>query len=318
MLIYAQLEDAIITRVKAAQAAGTMGYRLAHIDSYGGEFDDQAFWDQFRRFPAVWVTVGGERAEPLSARDSRCTIKAAVMVGTRSPRGERLARRGFVGQPGSYQILDDIRQLLGGRRLGLDIGPLRPAATRTLYNARIGDQGLSVLALELEAVYTWTAPRDEPAAAPDLTGIELRYLVKPGDDDVDAVDYIPAPEVEPMPAVDPEFSTYIAAVPIAAGAVVALDAAGQAVPADCSVLAHAESIVGVSVAAADAGATVKVRTHELHENSAWQLLPGEPVFAGAAGAAVLNVPPSAVFARRVGVALSPTRLLVQLQPPLYF
>lgn len=193
MLIYAELEDAVIARIEAAREGGALGYHVPFIGSYGGEFDADTFWESFRQFPAVWVAVGGESGRQVGARDRQCTVKLAVMVGARSPRGERWARRGLAGAVGTYQLLQDVRDLLGGRTLGLGISPLRVGATRTLYNTKIGADGLSVLAQELEADYTWTVPHDE-SAAPDLTSIALRYRLTPGDDTDDAVDVVNRPD----------------------------------------------------------------------------------------------------------------------------
>lgn len=39
------------------------GYRLADVASYTGEFDDETFFTTVRKFPAVWVTVGGSKPQ---------------------------------------------------------------------------------------------------------------------------------------------------------------------------------------------------------------------------------------------------------------
>lgn len=192
MLIYAELEDAVIARLTESRDSGQLGYRPQHIDSYGGEFDSEIFFTEFKRWPAIWVTVGGETGRQLGARDRQCTVKGAVMVGARSPRGERQARRGFAGAVGTYQMLDDVRQLLGGRCLVPGMSPLRIGSTRTLYNTRIGAEGLSVLAQEFEADYTWAPPRAD-SDAPELASIALRYRLTPGDDADDAVDVVVRP-----------------------------------------------------------------------------------------------------------------------------
>ena len=188
MLIYAQIEDGIIERVKSASESNALGYRLAHVDSYGGEFDDESFFTQYRRFPAVWVTIGGEKVRRLSARKFLCAPTIAVMVGTRNVRGERHTRRGSVGEPGSYQLLEDIRQLLTDQTFGLDIKPLAPGAVRTLFNVKQGNEGRSVFAHEFATEYVYTLP--EGATDGDLDRIGLAYLLKPGDDTADADDLV--------------------------------------------------------------------------------------------------------------------------------
>lgn len=189
MLLYAQLEDAVIARVKAASDSDALGYRLAHVESYGGEFDDDTFFTQFRRFPAVWVTVGGDKPKRVSARKWECALQLAVMVGARSPRGERHARRGAVESVGAYQMLQDVRDLLAAQGLGLPIAPLSPSATRTLFNTRIGGNGLAVFAQEFASTYTYTPP-DGTEGLPDITSIGGRYYLKPGDDLHDAEDLL--------------------------------------------------------------------------------------------------------------------------------
>ena len=187
MLIFAQLEDAVINRVKTASDSNALGYRLASIASYGGEFDDETFFTQVRSFPAVWVTVGGDNPKEISAKVWECNLTLAVMVGTRNVRGERFTRTGTVGEVGSYQLAQDVRDLLAGQDFermvsGLDIGPLR-----TLFNTRQGNQARSVLALEFACRYTYRTPAPVET---DCTGIDLRYYLKPGDDVVDATDVI--------------------------------------------------------------------------------------------------------------------------------
>jgi len=188
MLIYALLEQAIITRAKHAELAGMLGYKWAHCDSYGGEFDQDVFWGEFRRFPALWVTVGGDDAQRVGSRDVVCTIKGAVMVGARSPRGERMARYG-TGMPGTattptqpgqavgtYQMMDDVVRLIDGQSFGLGavISPVKVGNIRTLYNTKIGTDGISILMAEISTTYTRTAHRDEPGspARPILPGVE--------------------------------------------------------------------------------------------------------------------------------------------------
>lgn len=193
MLIYADIEDAIIGRVQEAQTAGALGYRLAHIGSYGGEFDDDAFWTQFRAFPAVWVTIGGETVERLGRRARRATVRGAVMVGARSARGERFARRGVQGEPGSYQILDDVRQLVTGFGLVAECEAFEPGRVTTLYNTRVGRDGLSVLALEISTRYDFEVPEAAEGDSLDVNEIALRFRLSPGGEQDSAIDIVVRP-----------------------------------------------------------------------------------------------------------------------------
>lgn len=187
MLIFAQLEDAVINRVKTASDSNALGYRLASIGSYGGEFDDETFFTQFRKFPAAWVTVGGDKPKQISAKVWECNLSLAVMVGTRNVRGERFTRQGSVGEPGSYQLAQDVRDLLTGQDFDRMVSALAIGPLRTLFNTKQGNEARSVLALEFSARYTYRTPAPVEA---DCTGIDLRYYLKPGDEVVDATDVI--------------------------------------------------------------------------------------------------------------------------------
>lgn len=189
MLIYAQLEDAVIARLKAAGDTGALGYRFAEVESYGGQFDQETFFTQVRRWPAAWVTVGGDKPKAITPRKSQCGLALAVMVGARNVRGERHTRHGTVGEPGTYQMVQDVRDLFVGQSLGLDISPLKAGAVRTLYNTRLGNEARSVFAVEFAADFTYTPP-DASANDPELTAIGLRYYLKPGDDVQDASDEV--------------------------------------------------------------------------------------------------------------------------------
>lgn len=187
MLIFAQLEDAVIARVNDASNSNALGYRLASVGSYGGEFDDETFFTQFRKFPAVWVTVGGDKPRKISAKSWECNLTLAVMVGARNVRGERFTRHGTVGEVGSYQLAQDVRDLLVGQDFVRMVSTLDPGPIRTLFNTRQGNEARSVLALEFSTRYTYRAPEPELGV---YTGINQRYYLKPGDDIEDATDTV--------------------------------------------------------------------------------------------------------------------------------
>lgn len=189
MLIYASAEDAIIKRLQEASDSGRLGYRLPEVCSYGGQLDEEALWASIRRFPAVWVTCGGHNPKPLSARKMQCTLQLAVMAASRNVRGERQARVGAVGEVGTYQMLQDVVDLLSGSRLGLAITPLRAGRSRTLYNTRMGNEARSVLAMEFAAEFTYTNP-DPGAAESTIETINLQHYLKPGDDVADSSDVV--------------------------------------------------------------------------------------------------------------------------------
>ncbi len=97
--------------------------------------------------------------------------------------------------------------------------------------------------------------------------------------------------------------------------VVAVDAAGLLVKADCTVAAQRGAVVGLLANAYAPGDQAVVQTAFTLEHSGWSWAPG-PVFVGAAGQLAQSVPPGAVFTQVVAHALAPTLVLVDIQPPI--
>ncbi|WP_293766401.1 DUF1834 family protein [uncultured Aquitalea sp.] len=190
-----QIEDAILSLLNTVND-GRLGYKLAAIETYGGEFDDEL--DQVvRRLPGIWVVyAGGGKPVPYGTSRTKWKMPAtfAVMVGARSVRSEPFSRRGLVvnGQVkevGAYQLLEDARKLLLGQDLGLEIDRFAPGAVKTLYNLKMNKLALSVFAQEWHTAFII-----EPAAgaAPaDFLRVGLNYdLVPPGDGKPDASDLV--------------------------------------------------------------------------------------------------------------------------------
>lgn len=157
-----QIEDAIIARIEAAAAAGgVLGYRFRAVATYSGEMD-QEVKHVAPSFPACWVAYMGEdRPEPLGDGTYRHEPTFALVIAARNVRNERARRHGSVGEVGTYQMLEDLRALLSGKDLGLEIRDIEPGATRQLVNRQVQDQKLSVLTLELHTAY------ETKAALPD-------------------------------------------------------------------------------------------------------------------------------------------------------
>lgn len=110
--------------------------------------------------------------------------------------------------------------------------------------------------------------------------------------------------------------TYPAAVPVSGHTAVVLDALGQCLPADCTVLTD-HAVAGITVHAATAGDPVEVTTRGVLEHLGWTFTPGLPVFLGLAGALTQSLPGSAVFSKVLGVAVSPTHISVDFQPAIF-
>lgn len=111
-------------------------------------------------------------------------------------------------------------------------------------------------------------------------------------------------------------STYDAAVPVSGHTVLTLNAVGLVLPADPTDPTHANGIVGISTGAAAEGETASVATSGLLTHSGWTFTPGLPVFIGVAGV-ITQTPPVAAWQKAVGVALSATSIVIELQPAIF-
>lgn len=105
-----------------------------------------------------------------------------------------------------------------------------------------------------------------------------------------------------------------AAVDLGGHLAVAYDASGRLVLASADNAGHALRVAGITTGAAVASAAATVQRNDVLEHAGWAWTPGAPVFLGLAGQLVQSVPPGAVFAQVLGHALTPTRLLINLQP----
>lgn len=201
-----QIEDAVIGLLQAGFAAtpGT-GYKLAGpVASYGGEMDNLTP-EVIRAFPAVWVTyAGGGEPKKQNTQGTKWVTPAAfaVIVGSRNVRGERATRQGLtvagqVKEIGSYQMLEDASLMLINNDLaasGLKIAPFRPGRIRTLYNTKLGEQGVSVFSREFRTAYIEAQPRQyfDPTSA-DFLKVGIDYYLRPDDGVVDDQSLITLP-----------------------------------------------------------------------------------------------------------------------------
>jgi len=192
----AVIEDAMKARIKAANDAGELAYKLRSIATYDAEFDDLAsLAEVIRSLPAVWVVLArAGKPERKGADKWLVPITMAVMVGARSVLNHEAARKGDGAGPGTYRMLDDMWDLFVGQDLasqGLRIKAFTPGETQTIFQTRVASQGISVLGLELrtEFIRAGRATR-EAAQAPDLLKVGLNYYIKPGDDVADATDLV--------------------------------------------------------------------------------------------------------------------------------
>ena len=129
-----QIETAILDRLKAASAAGVLGYRLREVESLPVDIDE-SLADRVQSFPSAWTVFGGwkvVRAFGDGSAQVRCDFH--VVVAAENLRNEAATRLGgTASEPGSYQLAMDVCGLLGGQTLGLEIGALEIGALTSLY-----------------------------------------------------------------------------------------------------------------------------------------------------------------------------------------
>lgn len=111
-------------------------------------------------------------------------------------------------------------------------------------------------------------------------------------------------------------STYAAHDDVAAHIVLRVRSDGEVEALDPASATTADSVVGISAAAAVAGAQVTILREGPVFDSGWNWTPGQPVYAAAAGA-LTQVAPSTGACVRMGVATSQCAILLQVGEPLY-
>ena len=162
---------------------------IAEIATYGGEFDD-GLAESVRRFPAVWVTFSGGNPRPSSTskRKWHMDLTFVVLVGARSIRNEETTRHGAFNiggqlvEVGTFQLLEDVQIALLGKDLSLPIKPLEMGRITTIFNTRLQNEAVSVLAQEYKTsllVGVDDEDGDGENAAPLLLVVGMNYHTPP-------------------------------------------------------------------------------------------------------------------------------------------
>lgn len=107
----------------------------------------------------------------------------------------------------------------------------------------------------------------------------------------------------------------VGAAPISGHAVVACDASGHLIYADCTNPAHRGAVVGITENAFAPGDEAVVKTAFTMTHAGWSWTPG-PVFVGISGLITQALPPGAMFSQVVAHALAPTIILVEINSPI--
>lgn len=102
---------------------------------------------------------------------------------------------------------------------------------------------------------------------------------------------------------------------ISGHSVVACNALGELIAADATNPAHRGAILGVVADAYSPGDDAVVQTGFVLEHSGWTWAPG-PVLVGLAGQLAQAPPAGALFSQVIGQALSTTRVLIDINPPI--
>ncbi|ABX36071.1 conserved hypothetical protein [Delftia acidovorans SPH-1] len=104
-------------------------------------------------------------------------------------------------------------------------------------------------------------------------------------------------------------------LPISGHSVVACDSAGELVAADATNPAHRGAVLGLVADAYSPGDDAVVQTGYVLEHAGWTWAPG-PVLVGLSGQLAQAPPAGALFAQVIGRALSSTRVLIDINPPI--
>jgi phage gp37-like protein len=195
--VIGELEDAIVARIRAAQAAAVWAYKLRTIETYGGQIDESA--QSTFNFPAAFVSFTGSKQKTRSGERGRIMeVSLVLYVAARNPRNERSTRHGDSREAGSYQIAEDLIALLENQRVGMPMHrPLMHTGIQTLFVARKSDahNAESILAVGFECEFGWQAALPECAFGGDQAEFETTvqdwlktgqsFYITPGDDDAD-------------------------------------------------------------------------------------------------------------------------------------
>jgi len=152
-----EIEDKIL------EVLGGLSYPKT-LKSYQGTLEEllEKPEEMIVRSPAILVTLGGNRYHPGGHPVNVYTqvMQFVIIAADGSLRGEESRRRGSVTNPGTYQMLDDVRTLLAGKKLGLvnDDPPIRIVSEDALFSGKINGRFFSIYAAVYELDLDFTTP----------------------------------------------------------------------------------------------------------------------------------------------------------------
>ncbi len=204
-----ELEDGMIERLKAAFGVGAtdspLPYKVMTIESYGGQVDigDDGRPQPSKAFqtPAVFVTFARQRQTRREGEHiAKQALSFVVYCVTNNSRNERATRQGDLNNVGSFQLAEDVAQLLTNQTFGVKgIQPTVLEEIEVLFNAGRNDgaKAMSMMAVHLTSTYTMQAKRNDcnpiTPLAGELQTIASGFYLRTGDELVDASAVVTTP-----------------------------------------------------------------------------------------------------------------------------
>ena len=148
-----EIEDGIITKLAPLKALyeqhvgdPAVYATVRTIKSYQGELnDEESIARATRLFPAILVMYFGSEYEEHGKRKIE-KLTFVLFICDKSLRSEEEARRGGTENPGTYAVLNGIRDLLYDSRLSKDIFPVSLLREGPVWF----DKGVSIYSAEYE------------------------------------------------------------------------------------------------------------------------------------------------------------------------
>lgn len=128
------IEDAIISALSPLHQG--QGGDVKKIAGYQGELDEDNLTQFIVQFPAILVAFGGsiykEDAFPYMVEE----MTYSLLINDRNMRGNEAARRGSPLTPGTYSLMQQVREKLHGKTLGLQVYPLVVLRETAIVNTK--------------------------------------------------------------------------------------------------------------------------------------------------------------------------------------
>lgn len=109
----------------------------------------------------------------------------------------------------------------------------------------------------------------------------------------------------------------VGATPVLAGRAVTTDPTGNLIMADALTIAHCGAVCGVAIQTGNPGAPVKYTDCGYVTNEGWTFTPNIPVYLGENGQLIQGlIPGNLLFIQPMGTAVSATKLMLNIAPPI--